>query len=263
MNDKAPTPFDVTIDQGGECLLAIAKLERRGRLTAPAFRAHALVNAGIDETRLKQIREQLENSIAADELKIFVRRISKVLAEPTVPCPPDEAKALKFFHGYASQTAEGLLGQLNLRVIDLVALAAYRATEVAQAFGEIDNWERHTKRLAELHKRLGELIETASKNWDRADIEIDHAGLSNSERAAGHSVVKFRRAGDLNPQMPGVWLQLMQRHADALITEAETLDEDDPAPEDDVDDERLTVGVKYQKRQRRRLKGATSVGKVH
>lgn len=215
MAKNKPTKLDELIEQAADLVGELAALDADRKLTFKAFFAEALAVADVDEKRIAEVKKIIDERPGTEAIRIFLRRYSKALSEPTHPRP--SADANRVLRIYGSEVLLGEATAFGIRAGELQALSVRVCFERygEAAFGPVENRADHEKKTTTARSRLEAIHEEMRAACANVDLEYDdsYPAVLPSERARGLSKISFRRAKGISPSM-GDWPQ--QIIADAV-----------------------------------------------
>lgn len=186
---KPPSSFAAALD---EALALFRELHEAGsaygdardeKLSAQAFLAEALEFAGMTEREAEALDKKVWQAAASKHLQHFVTQVGKqavaTQADQGATLRPPTGNLHTFMgHGREERT-QGFINllveasMLGTNPPQLVAVAALRATrEAPDAFGKIEDWDKHHAALAAKGERLDALYRQMAENWNQADIQL-------------------------------------------------------------------------------------------
>ena len=215
---RVKTPLDQLVDSAVDCRRKLRHLEAGKKLTFKAFYAESLKLAKCDETRIKQLAEDIQNKPGTRYLQMFISKLVRVLREPNYPrCPRDPGKVLNV---YGSNEAFQELTSLGATVAQAIALAVFTVHERFgnDSFGVIQDWTRYDLETASLRERISTFADEMKIAVSGADLHIatDASVLLADERKRGLARVSFRRGTGITLSDDGWPLRLIE-DAEAAI----------------------------------------------
>jgi len=156
---------------------------RDEKLSAKGYLAEALHNARTTLKKIEQLDkviDQLDYDASHDDMMRFVGNVYA----GAVATRMDKGVALRPITGNLHRMVDGdpvafvsvivASNALGSNPFECVALAALRATrDHPEAFGNIDDWDKHHKAIAEKQARLNELYAQIATEWRTADLTFD------------------------------------------------------------------------------------------
>jgi hypothetical protein len=163
-----------------------------------AFQREAMENAGTTPQKLAELRGRIfkPSNFETSELQSTLRRMGRLVREPSWPAPPSQAERRRLNHTL-TPGAVAALPQLGTDVHELFALAVLICTEQhSDCFGPCQSSADHGKRLVELALLRDELRQRIATEWTPADIE------TSEPDASGKVLITFRASRGLVPVHP-------------------------------------------------------------
>lgn len=165
------------------------------RLSAKAFVAEAMRNAGIDESDLDGVAEKIEQSSYSTP-KSFLRTLTREVAgSPNYPRPPTDASRVERAYG-----SDNLLSELNAIGVSPLQVVAVAAKHVAERqperFGTVSSWERFDAKRNDLERQRREIMMEIEKALTIDDLEFVN-DVPPSERDRGLVRIKLKNYGCL------------------------------------------------------------------
>ena len=190
------TKFDKALDKALEIRRALDAAEASTKLSGPAFIRDACKLANCTEQRLIEIEDQLAKAVSnTGSAESFVRRMVAFFREPNAPNVPTDCG--KFMRAYGSAEAAAQIAEMKATVGEFLALGVRQCTQrFPEAFGEVEDFEQHQARIADLRHRLVESYVCLEELVSGEDFEMDWASVTANERQAGLCRIRFRRHPD-------------------------------------------------------------------
>lgn len=167
--------FEQLVKQTVEAEFALRDLERpaRKKLSAKAFVAEAIRNAGTTPEKVAALRKAIEaNPAAFPNLARFLRRSAKAIAEQHMPSPPPSAS-----HAYLGvlgrDEAAAELAVVGSHVMEAFAIAVENAAQQwPDAFGTATSSEGWKRDYAAALARRDEFRQRIPEDVTAADIDF-------------------------------------------------------------------------------------------
>ncbi|MGE3651562.1 MAG: hypothetical protein AB7G10_24745 [Reyranellaceae bacterium] len=193
MAPKAKTEFQSLLDDLVDTERRLRALPPRPKLTASAFVATAMTNAGADcdDERLDAIEALLADPRNGAVSGFCLRLERSVVLDAAYGMPP--ANGPKLVRAYGSDEALPLLNTLGVHPLEVLALAARRAgIRSPEAFGICESVEELTAIGRGLHDRRASLIEQLRRADLTPHIVIETESVDRRHRDDGLCRIVFR-----------------------------------------------------------------------
>ena len=200
------TRFQTKVLEVAEWRNELKALEANRRLTAPAFLAAAMHNAGIDGKRIDELRATVEARRGVlPNLAGFIESMAQELGRSSNYVGPP-MKVAKILAVWGTPTIEVELNEAHIGVLEAVAVAVGIAVERYgdKWGGAIDDVGAYERKISDLRARIARGYERLREMYEPKDVEIVPPDPLRSPELAkqGFAQIRFRDFKGVSPSTP-------------------------------------------------------------
>jgi hypothetical protein len=194
--DDFRTKLDRALSEALNLYEELRTLRKQRKLTAKAMVAEALAQADCDARRVEALRLEIDRP-GLDAVRAFVRAMTKFYASPT--CSRATLNPARALTAYGNPETAAAIAEMPAKTAEMMALATTLAAEAhPDAFGGIEDFEAHYRRVADLEARVDAYVDRFEKLVCGDDLVFEFGDLTTAERDRGLARAHFRR----HPSVP-------------------------------------------------------------